>query len=183
MTEGQQHQHVLLQQQQQQPQQQQVPQAPETLVDPAQLLALIQRMEAQIRDLSARIPADPQPPPPPRVKLSKPANPPFFGGKGNEVLSLDSWIFAIEQHNLVVGMGTDHLIPFAASFLAGHATTWWQHTYTEHRRLHPTMHWTWVDFTSQLRAQFQPLSSEQLSHDILHGLKQTTSVVNYISNF
>ena len=97
--------------------------------------------------------------------------------------SVDTWIFGIEQYNLVVQMNVEYLIPFAASFLTDHAATWWRHTFLEQERLRPDELWTWNDFKDKLRAQFRPITSEQAGRDKLHTLRQTASVANYISLF
>jgi hypothetical protein len=157
-------------------QQQPPPQQP----DPAQLLAYIQQLQHEIQGLNNRVPAVPNPAPP-RVEAPKPAKPPTFGGKLNE--SIDSWIFHIEQYNLVVGMNDNHLIPFAASYLSEFAAIWWRHTYLEQQRLHPGEAWTWEIFKVQLRAHFRPITSEQIGRDRLHSLRQTASVANYIYAF
>jgi Ty3 transposon capsid-like protein/Zinc knuckle len=154
------------------------PQPQPQVVDPAQLLAYVQQLEIRLRGLADRVPANP---PPPRLDAPKPAKPPTFGGRVNE--SIDTWLFNIEQYNLVVPMEPRHLIPFAASFLTEHTATWWRHTYIEQQRLRPGAQWTWENFKEGLLEQFRPVTSEQSGRDRLHTLKQTSSVANYISAF
>ena len=151
-------------------------QAPQQF-DAGQLFAYIQRLEGQIQALQAHPPA---PIPNPNAG-PKPLKPPPFGGKLNE--SVDSWIFQVEQYNLVVPMATDRLIPFAASYLTEHAAIWWRHTFLKQERLNPGAAWQWDDFTTRLREQFRPITSEQAGRDKLHSLRQTSSVANYISAF
>src|SRR4051794_34363879 len=97
--------------------------------------------------------------------------------------SVDAWIFYVEQYNQVVPIPADRQIPFAASFLTDHAAVWWRHTFLEQERLHPDEIWLWADFTTRIREQFQPITSEQAGRDKLHNLKQSASVASYISAF
>src|SRR5690348_2389901 len=94
-------------------------------IDQTQLLEYVNQLEAQLQALTARINANtqqcteptppttaPPAPAPPAPKLVKPQS---FGGKVNEVV--DTWIFNIEQYNLVVQMNEEHLVLFATSYL------------------------------------------------------------------
>lgn len=110
----------------------------------------------------------------PFVPVVKIAHPPTYDGAP---ASFDDWIASLDQHISYYRIGTDaEQISLAAAHLKGPARDWFTHLGAA-----PT---TWALFVAGLRAQFQPVTTEETARAHLHELVQGRSSINeYVASF
>jgi hypothetical protein len=117
--------------------------------------------------------------PPPVINYHQPhikfPEPPKFSGVGK--LPVEKWLAQLDLYFEATGIRVKRTL-YAAMLLQDNAATWWmsiRRDGTEPKR--------WIDFKQQITQQFKNIDSNRRARDRLEGLKQTTSVRNFIKFF
>lgn len=101
------------------------------------------------------------------------------------MLAVDTWLFNIDQYltlaklsNPNVPITDENRIRFASSYLKGTAAVWWYN-----RVSIAAVSNTWADFKNAVIREFVPSDHAKRARDKLRKLKQTRTVVRYLSDF
>jgi hypothetical protein len=122
---------------------------------------------------------NPPPPARPIARPLKPERPSTYSGKKGE--SLDAWIFQLERYYEILRTPPMDQVPFAGTLLTDHAAMWWRMVYEQIEELDYDDQWE--QFTTQLKAQFQPINTAESARTRLDKLRQVTSVLVYNTAF
>jgi hypothetical protein len=97
--------------------------------------------------------------------------------EGGDMSALDDWFSSLERQYLYYQITDDTMkVRTAASHLGKVAWDWWQHL--------PSKPATYKDFETQIRARFQPVTTESAAMEKLLGLKQGKASINkYVAEF
>ena len=107
----------------------------------------------------------------------KPIKPNTF--HGNNKVSVEAWVFEMEQYFAIVRMREDEKVKFAGAFLREMASSWWK---SVNEADQPTPQ-EWNEFKAALIKRFQPVAATKTARAILNSLKQTKSVQEYCNIF
>ena len=144
-----------------------------------------ERLAAATRDLREEARRAAQPPPPPQPFLGsrvRPATPPTFTGRANQLLD---WLFKLELYLAAVGIaqGTADAVTLAVGYLDGAALTWWRYRVEQVRAGHQRAVQSWEEFKTVVTSQFRTMDEARLARDRLRGLRQLGSVRDYAQRF
>ena len=144
-----------------------------------------ERLAAATRDLREEARRAAQPPPPPQPFLGsrvRPATPPTFTGRANQLLD---WLFKLELYLAAVGIaqGTADAVTLAVGYLDGAALTWWRYRVEQVRAGHQRAVQSWDEFKTVVTSQFRTMDEARLARDRLRGLRQLGSVRDYAQRF
>jgi hypothetical protein len=136
----------------------------------------IQQIMQQMNQLQAQVQAVQQPAAPHPHAL-KPVRPDIFDG--SSTLSVETWIFQLQQYFDLVGVvNQEQRALFASSLLRGHASVWWRLQVTS-----ATPITTWDAFQAGIIAQFRRIDPQRQARQSLSKLKQASTVEDYTIKF
>lgn len=147
-----------------------------------QLMAMIRTLQDRLDQSEAgqaQAPAQVPLQVPIQIRTLKPERPTTYSGRKGE--SLDAWIFQVERYCHILQTPAAERVPFAGTFLKDHAAMWWRMVHTEIEGRPENQQWN--QFTTQLKAQFQPINTAETARTRLDRLRQTTSVLLYNTAF
>jgi hypothetical protein len=109
----------------------------------------------------------------------KPAKPSTYHGE-RDAFVLEAWISSMTDYIQLAGVPEEHQVRLAGTYLKDHAAVWFL---TFKNQWVDKQLPTWHDFELALRTAFMPPNHIQSVMDKWAGIKQTSSVHNYVEAF